>query len=633
MSVTVELRKGAMEAVAVLGEGVADAASAAEAVHAQMVALGVESPPDKKVIEEAIANSGLKGEVVVARGIPPHTGIGAQIFPSFPVKETPIGDDLDLFDAYWRNIAYPGDIILRKTPASEGIPGRNLLGVPLTGSRGPDTPVYSDGGVIEDASGQIYKSNTYGVITMAGGRLSVHEALSVDEDRMNALLTILPDPSIEETQQLEKIVTALRDLNIVRGVDREAISKAVKAANASSAPVHDVLVAKGEPAVDGHEAEYRVVIDLELKALKVLDGDKVDYREKDTVKNVRQGEVIAEVVQATKPVPGYRIDGAAINPKALHVQTLKPGAGVVPNPDGTLILAEVDGMVVVKAGKFNVVSEYVIPGDVDIKTGNIHAAGFVKINGNVQAGFVVDAGRDLTVGGDVWEGTVECGGDIKVFGAITAKSRVVCKGDVEARFVQDSYVECEGDVNVALNITASEIYSKGKCRVMGSQGLIMGGVISATMGIEAKTIGSHGARTSLSVGLDLRVIRELESIRKALPGLQEDLQRLHSSLGKEFLRDPQKALLALPPVLRKNKLDVLKSMKEIQLKTAGLTARQEELEAEIREQKEAVIIVHGEIYAGTEVRIGRVFGTIHENLRRVTIHVDKDNNCVAYRKM
>jgi uncharacterized protein (DUF342 family) len=339
------------------------------------------------------------------------------------------------------------------------------------------------------------------------------------------------------------------------------------------------------------------------------------------------------MLPATKPVPGFRVDGSAINPKTIHVETLKPGNGVVPSDDGRFIVAELGGMILVKGGRFSVVSEYDVQGDVDIKTGNIRAAGLVKISGNITAGFIVSAGRDLTVGGDVWEAEVECGADIKVFGAITAGSKVRCKGDVSARFVQDSFIDTEGDVNIALNITASEVYSKGKVKVLGSQGLIVGGVVNATMGIEARTIGSPTARTCVAVGLDLRVIKEMEEIRKQLPGMQEELKRLHGSLGKEFLKDPQAAILALPPTLRKNKLDVLKAMKEIQQKTTTMTARLAELDAEIKEQKEAVVTVQGEIHAGTEVTIGRVKGKIHETLRRVVIHQDRENNCIAYRRI
>lgn len=634
MNLSVELRKGGMEAVAVLGTGITDATLAAEAALEQLMKLGPVRLPTIDAVAKIIEDAGKIGEIVIATGTPPQHGISAQLFPAFPLRDTPEPEEgVDPLDLYFANVAYPGDIIMRKTPASDGIPGMTLIGTPIAANFGADVPVSVIGGVTEDGSGQVFRSNTYGIVTFHRGKLGVHEALSLGDDKMEAYVTVLPDRSRDEAAQVDKIISALRDLNIVRGIDRDAIASGVREASRSGKPVHAVVAARGQPAVDAHEAEYKIVIDLEKKVLKELDGGKVDFREKDTIKNINQGETIAEVIQATKPVPGFRVDGTAITPKTVPVETLKPGTGAIPNEDGTKIVAEFSGMILVKGGRINVVSEYVLPGDVDIKSGNIRAAGIVKINGSVTAGFIVHAGKDLTVGGDIWEAQVSCDADIKVFGAITAGSKVFAKGDIHARFIQDSYVENEGDVEVALSITASEIYSKGKVKAIGNQGHIVGGIVNATLGVEARTIGTVSSKAHIAVGLDLRVIKEMEEIRKAMPPMQEELPRLHQSLGREFLKDPQKALLALPPTLRKNKLDVLKAMKEIQMKLAGHTARMAELEEMLKEQKEAVIVALGDIYAGTEITIGRVRGTVSDTIRRVTIHVDKENNCIAYRKM
>lgn len=632
MGLTVELRNQEMEAYALLGADATDSTVVAEEILTRLMALGVAKLPDIDSVARAVEAAPKPGELLVASGVAPKHGISAQLFPSFPIKDTPPPEDGSVFDAFWQNVTYPNEIVLRKTPATAGIPGATLLGRPVPASSGTEIVLTSGGGVSSDSEGSVYRSMTYGVVLCHRGTLSVTEALDLSEDRMEARITVLPDKMRDENVQLDSIVSALKVMDIVRGVDRDAILTAVRLARSIEKPVFDVLAAKGVPAVDAQEAQYRVLIDLEQKALKVLDGDKVDFREKDAVKNVHAGEVLAEVVQAAKPMPGYRVDGTIIPPKTIHVDTLKPGTGVIPNADGTKIVAETDGMIVVKARRFSVVSEYVVQGDVDIKTGNIRAAGLVKIFGTITAGFVVDAGRELTVTGDVWEGVVNCGESVRVMGAITAGSKVRAKGHVSARFIQDSFVENEGDVEAQLNITASEIYSKGKVRVTGSQGQIVGGLVNATLGIEARNIGSPTARTHVAVGLDLRVIAEMDEIRKQLPPLQEELQRLHSSLGKEFLKDPQAALLALPPVLRKNKLDVLKAMKDNQAKRTVLTTRQAELEEALKEQKEAVIVVHGEIHGGTEVSIGRVRTTVSETLRRVTILLDRENNCVTYRK-
>ena len=118
-------------------------------------------------------------------------------------------------------------------------------------------------------------------------------------------------------------------------------------------------------------------------------------------------------------------------------------------------------MIVIKGGKFNIVDEYMVPEDVDFSTGNIRASGTVRIRGQIQSGFLVQAGKDVEVGGDVWEAVVESKGDVRVRGAITSGSRVSGR-NINARFISDSWVDAEGDLDVNLSITSSEVYVQGE---------------------------------------------------------------------------------------------------------------------------------------------------------------------------
>jgi uncharacterized protein (DUF342 family) len=270
---------------------------------------------------------------------------------------------------------------------------------------------------------------------------------------------------------------------------------------------------------------------------------------------------------------------------------------------------------------------------VDFSTGNIRASGSVRVRGQVTPGFVVQAGKLAEIFGDVWEGVIEAKGDVKVRGAITAGSRVKAGGNVSARFVLNSRVEAEGDVDVALSVTGSEIYAKGRLRVVGSQGVILGGEVNAALGIEARTIGSPGSRTKVVVGVDLRVAREMEEVQKARPAVQEELKILQGNLSKEFLRDPRAALLALPPTLRKPKIAILQRMKELQQRALELTARHDELAQALSETRDAQIAVSGEIHAGTSVTIGSAKTTLTDTVKRVILHYDPGHNGVVWRRM
>jgi uncharacterized protein (DUF342 family) len=449
---------------------------------------------------------------------------------------------------------------------------------------------------------------------------------------MEAYVTVLPDAKRDDTAQVGGIVAALADRGVKQGIDRDALLNAVRAARSSGKAMGETVGARGNAPVDGAEADYRIVLDLEKKACKVLDGERADFREIESVKNVKKGEILAEVLAAQQPAPGFRLDGSVLQPKMRRAEGPKPGDNTTLSDDGSKVLADADGMIVIKGGKFNIFDEYLVPEDVDFSTGNIRASGVVRIRGQIQSGFLVQAGKDVEVGGDVWEAVVESKGDVRVRGAITSGSRVSGR-NISARFISSSRVEAEGDLDVNLSITSSEVYVRGKLTVLGSQGVIIGGAVNAAKGIEAREIGSPNSRTNVAVGKDLRVTRELEEIQKSLTSITDGLRSLAGTLGREFLKDPRGALLALPPALRKTKIETLQKMKDLQQKEQELSARKEELSQLALEEQGAQITVHGQIHAGTVVIIGPVRTTIADTIQRAVLHYDSDNNCVTWRRL
>ncbi|MBI5014929.1 MAG: DUF342 domain-containing protein [Deltaproteobacteria bacterium] len=634
MDVRVELRRGGLEAVVVLGPDRGDSLTLAQAVREELGRLGVQALPSETDLQQrlVVAPPGV-AEILVAEGVSPQPGISAQLVAFFPRRDTPVEDGVDVFAAYGANVTYPDTDVLRKTPASEGISGRTLLGTPVPAAHGQDIPIVPGDGVSESEDGLLFRSKTYGVVLFHHRRLRVVPALQVADDRMQALLTVLPDPRHEEEVHRDRILKALADLGVTHGIDYDALAEAVRRVRESGQPVPWIVAARGQLPVDGQEPDYHLVVDLDKKAGTLVDGDRIDFKEMETVKNVCRGDVLAEALPFQEPVPGFRVDGAPLAPKVHRAQGLKPGERTVLSEDGTRVLSDADGMVVLRGGKFHVEDEYLVPADVDFSTGNIRASGSVRVRGQVTPGFVVQAGKGIEIAGDVWEGVVNAGGEIKVRGAITAGSRVTAGGTISARFILNSRVETEGDVEVALSVTGSEIYAKGRLRVVGTQGVILGGEVNAALGIEARTIGSAGSRTRVAVGVDLRIARELEEVSRTLPTVQDELRKLQGSLSREFLRDPRAALLSLPPALRKPKIEILQRMKDLQQRAQELAARRDELTRALNEAREAHIAVHGEIHAGTVVTIGPAKTTLTETVSHVLLRYDPEHNGVVWRRL
>lgn len=632
----VELRRGGLEAYALLGSPPIEINAAADTIVSGLRQAGVRTVPDAAtvagILSAAMADpASAPNGVLVAVGEAPSPGVDAQLLSSFPVRDTPLSNGTEPFSAYPQNVAYPGDTVLRKNPPSEGIPGTSLLGAPVPAPGGRDITIMAGDGIAED--GSEFRATTYGVILFHKGRLQVVPALRVSEDRMEARLTLLPDPRRDLQGHVAAVVKAIQELGVRQGIDCKVISEAVERVRTTQRAEANVLVARGREAVDGQEAGYRFLLDLEKKACKVMDGDRVDFREIESVRNVTRGEALAERLPPLEPLPGYRVDGEILKPRMRRATGLRPGDQTALSEDGQQVVADADGMVLIKGGQFHVVDSYVVPGDVDFSVGNIRASGSVQVRGQVKPGFVVQAGKIVEIGEDVWEARLEAGGDVKIRGGIAAGSLVKAGNNLTARYVSNSRVEVGGDMDVSLSVAGSEVYVKGKLRVNGAQGRILGGEVNAAAGVEAREIGAPSSRTRIVVGVDLRVARELEALEKERSTIPSELASLHRSLGKEFLRDAKAALLALPPALRKAKLEVLQQMQELRKREGEIQARLEELNQFQLEAQEATIRVSGEIHAETQVTVYKARTTLSETLQRVILHYDAANGAVVWRRL
>ncbi len=636
MQLRIDLRRGDMEAVAFLEAGPFDLDAAVRQVREQLGRIGVKRLPDEDELRRALAplaNGSAPPEgVVVARGDPPQPGVPAQILPFFPVRNTPLQDGIDPLEKYAANVVYPGDPVLQKTPPSSGIPGTNLFGRSIPAPDGRDIPVVPGDGIQGPGEDDIFRATTYGVVLFDRGRLWIADAVRIADDRMEARITVLPDPRAEESLHVKRVLTALERLGVRAGVDQKAIVEAVRRARATGRPVPDVVAARGKPPVHGREAGYKLRFDPEKKVGKVLEGGRIDFREAEAVKNVKKGEVLADVIPPVEPQDGYRVDGSMLRARMERFPGLKPGQNTVPSESGEQILADADGMIVVQGGKFHIVDEYLVAGDVDYRTGNIRASGRVIIRGGVKPGFEVEAGKDVQIGGDVEQARVKAAGALDVRGGITAESHVSA-GSVRAKYVLSSEVESEGDVEVSGAITNSRIYARGRVRVLGGKAAILGGEVNAALGIEARTIGSPSAKTHVAVGVDLRVLREIEHVDKERSAVLDELRVVQSNLGKAFLKDPRAALAAIPPALRKGKIELLHKMRELYEKEKELAARRDELAARMREQQAAEIAVTGEIHAGTRVTCATACTVLTETLRYVVLYFDPGENRILWRRL
>ncbi|HUJ73666.1 MAG TPA: FapA family protein, partial [bacterium] len=142
---------------------------------------------------------------------------------------------------------------------------------------------------------------------------------------------------------------------------------------------------------------------------------------------------------------------------------------------------------------------------VNSTTGNVRFNGVVQVVGNVEDGYVVEAGKGLAIGGTVGRTTVKAGGDITIGGGAMGAT-IEASGSVAAKFFADCTVKAHQDVLAEEYILHSTVEAGHAVHVTKPDiGFIKGGVTRAGQEIVSAVVGSEVSEsdTRLEVGLGI----------------------------------------------------------------------------------------------------------------------------------
>ena len=153
------------------------------------------------------------------------------------------------------------------------------------------------------------------------------------------------------------------------------------------------------------------------------------------------------------------------------------GKNVKLSEDGFSALAEINGQVLLLGGKINVEPIYTIPGDVNLRTGNILFLGTVIVKGNVEDGFSVKAAGNIEVFGSVGKCLVDAEGDIVVHQGIAAKTegKIRCGKSLYSKFIEHAHVDAGEYVVVTDGIVHSHVDANKMILCQGKRAQIVGG--------------------------------------------------------------------------------------------------------------------------------------------------------------
>lgn len=378
------------------------------------------------------------------------------------------------------------------------------------------------------------------VETPVAERIDGTVSVSVARDKMRAEMTVTP-PEGGRPVSGEDVMRALQEQGVVFGIRQEVIDQALADGHARA-----VVVAEGVAAEDGEDSRFKVLYQEDHEDKPRLDSDgRADMRELGHFLVVRKGDPLMRRLPPTPGTSGHNVLGEtlpAVPGRERPFATGLNGAEIDPHNANLLVASHGGQPQAVECGV--TVNPVLLVPTVDIKTGNVHFEGTVKVSGNVVAGTTVTATEDVFVSGTVEGGSLIAGRNISVGQGIIGRidlaeqdgapaalrTHIACGGDLEARFIEHARVEAEGNVHVTNQVLHSEVMAGGQLQVgsdRSRKGHILGGIARAGSLIRARVVGSPAeVHTLLEVGSPPRLHEQTGEMRENLLRLMDEKKKL-----------------------------------------------------------------------------------------------------------
>lgn len=357
--------------------------------------------------------------------------------------------------------------------------------------------------------------------------------IKVAPDKLAAYL-IIQAPKDDYEVIMENIKAFLSDKNIVYGLIEDNIKKTIE----NSDWDNNILVAEGIKPVQGKDGSVKYTFDPDPgNAPKEREDGSLDFHNLNKIQNISAGEKLADLVLPVEGEPGTDVFGNSVKPDKVKAAKILKGKNTQFNDERTILLAEIDGVIMLRAdGTIEVSSKINIDGDIDLSTGNMEVKGDLVVRGDVKTGFKISASGDIEIGGTIEDAQITAGGSVNVKGGFVGEGHgfIRAGGDVTIKFINRQRIEADGNIEIFEEAVGSQLTTAGSIFAKKGKGIIAGGVINAAIAIEANTLGTpQNVSTDIIVGdisklLEIIAgrIRECEGLNEKIDGIAKKMEFL-----------------------------------------------------------------------------------------------------------
>ncbi|MDE6882541.1 MAG: FapA family protein [Lachnospiraceae bacterium] len=439
-----------------------------------------------------------------------------------------------------------------------------------------------------------------------GTNLARGTRLRVEKDGMAAWLYLAP-PDNGQVYRKDELITYLERNGVVKGYHNSNLSAMIK----KKVYEREILVAKGQEVQKGEDGWYEYLFTPEEYGVpKIREDGTVDYTSMSALHNVHSGEKVAVYHHAKPGANGYTVRGVEVTAKP--PKELQPLRGKGVERIGDEYFAQTDGKIEAKNGKIDIQKVHEVAGDVTLIVGRVEFFGDVIINGNVENGVVIRAGRNIEIHGTSGSATLIAGGDVIISRGIQGGGRIVAKGSVFADFIENTTVQAGGTVlsNTILNANVS---AEDKVITTGKKGAVIGGYVHGFKGIEAMTAGSDAeVKTILHSGYEMKSYERLLEIRRRESEIKAKLSELVDNMT-DAMRETRMGSTSLS-LAAEIKMAERDRMKDQYFEELDKISREKETLEELMEASQgAYIKVDGTMYRNLVICINVEQLTLNRN--------------------
>ncbi len=311
--------------------------------------------------------------------------------------------------------------------------------------------------------------------------------------------------------------------------------------------LQNIEIKKGLPPVIGRQGSIKFIISEKYKTAD-RSIDRMDYRDTGRFREVKEGDILVEIIPTIQSVPGVDVFGNEIPVEKLNEIDFVCGDGVIKKceTDSVKFIARFDGILKLKDNYVNVNPQLIIDGDVCIETGNIVYSRSVIVKGSVCSGFRIECGN-LTVMGNIEDGVdIHCNGQfIAKKGIFGEHTRIFVNGDAEIGFIEGASTRVQGNCIIekyayhANIFCGGVLYVKGKGQNSAEKGCVIGGHVGGFNKLDLHSAGSASTLTTLYCGFDperFETYKETLALEKTLKLKTIQLQKkLNMNSGDKAL--------------------------------------------------------------------------------------------------